>query len=201
MFLSSSVSYKLQNLLFFCACMPFLRPGALNANCCTSLALITYFAGVLENARRQKNLEFASKFIKNLAEKAPSISHSNRGVQIGPLRVNSAGVVVNLAELISGVHHRAIKSQWDTMESLSAPFSPEISLIDLILFCLTVSKKRKSQRKTPWKGNLAGFISSTRQHLITFLSDLHHQVCQQYIANNPSCHSTQIPSRKVSVRR
>lgn len=188
------------------SCMSFhlLRPGALNANCCTSLALINYFAHVLDNARCEKNLEFASRFIKRLAEKAPSVSHSNRGLQIGPFTVNPSGIVVNLKEIISGLHRsptRAIEAQWNSMGQLSDSFSSEVALIDLVLFCFTVSKKRKGQRKQPWKGDLAGFISTARQHLITFLSDLHHKVCQEYIVNNPSCQSTQIPSRKVSVRR
>lgn len=184
--------------------MSFLRPGALNANCCTSLAIITYFASVLDTARCQKNLDFASRFIKHLAERAPSTSHSNRGLQIGPLTVNSAGVVVNLTEALSGLHRArtlAVQAQWNSMDELSAQFSSEVSLIDLILFCFTVRKKRKSQRKTPWKDDLERFITSTRQHLITFLTDLHHKVCQEYIASNPSCLCASIPSRRVSVKR
>lgn len=156
---------------------------------------------MLNSARAEQNLQYATNFIKTLAEKAPSTTHAYRGLQIGPLRINSGGLVVNLPETLVGLHRSAssaIRIQWDSMEELSDKFSDEVLLVDLIIFCFTVCQKRKSQRKVPWKGNIAAFISTTRQHLLNFLSDLHHKLCLDYIAINPgSVRTSQIPSRRL----
>ena len=181
------------------------KQSALQANCCTSKAMMKYYAWALENARLPTVINFVSEVVKHIVLKALSICHRAQGVAIKAFVVNAAGIVENFAEVLGQQHHsvkKAIQGQWDSMvgDILSGNFGAQVGLVDFVLFALRVSKVRKIQQKNPWKLHVGSFISELLLDVVEFLANVHYQICCEYMGDNPGCQQEQIPSRRMRGR-
>ena len=165
-----------------------------------------------ETSRTEEKVEFANTFLKKITLQAAGHLMQSGGdgghiyLRCGNSLQFSASAVVDLkaslSRFVNGQLLRCFETAWRNMVDsglLSDHFSAA-SLMNFVIFVVSVRKHRRKRFAPPFKGNSAELLEKLRHGAVTFLAAVLRNEIRRIIRNTPDIEARQIPSRKRQRR-
>lgn len=133
------------------------RPNALSANCAATGLVLTYLSRVADVTRTTSKMQLALGYLRFVVGLAVDLSWENRGLDLGDMLVDSAGMVTNFQQLLRQKHLAVVdawRQQWESMREQLSTSWPEgndqpLPLLDVAMFFFDFGQEnQKIPRKT-----------------------------------------------------
>ena len=186
-----------------------VRPGLLDRNLCTSLALIICMFTFVNKAREPAKAAFLLSYLKAIGFMVMPWVSAVAGVRVRfpanrveTLFVTSAGNLA-FAAFLNNIHRgiaTAWSQEWHAMFSaghLSSDWQAEVHVVDMMIFVATLERYRRSRRK-PVMGQMSiKLLEDLKDLLATFVSTAMDQfLLQMYTQEQPDQAQQAAPARK-----
>ena len=185
---------------------PMCRPNALSANCAATGLVLTYLSRVADVTRTTSKMQLALGYLRFVVGLAVDLSWENRGLDLGDMLVDSAGMVTNFQQLLRQKHLAVVdawRQQWESMREQLSTSWPEgndqpLPLLDVAMFLTLAKRIRRSQGKQRWKKISGDLVESLLKQLLKGLADVLHIKILTNLQLYRAGPDVQLPSRRYS---
>ena len=189
-----------------------MRQDALPTNVASSKLILRYFMAMADSAKTEEKQAQSLSCIRAICLRwmdhchanggySFAVYHDNHQTYLGPISINSSGMVEGLQDLLLRKHRLLVPSwskQWEDMRvngTLQGHWDDGfVSLMDFVKFVVLVNRSRRQQSKSRWKAACGDLLADLHLKVLDELTTALDRCVTLYCQSNDL--PVQIPSRR-----